>query len=208
MVCRGLCGGVAAFLIMAAMASGVLGCAGHREAAKPTTITSTRPLAAYVYRIEPRPVRAPVFERPAEQPALTPIAAVPESWPIDHPACKVISTFGVRRASGGSGKSRLHRGIDIKAPFGAPVVATADGAVTLSTVQDGYGHIVVVDHGEGCATAYAHLSARNVKVGDKVCKGDELGKIGRTGRATTPHLHYEVRIDGKAVDPAPYLPAE
>ncbi|MBP8130879.1 MAG: M23 family metallopeptidase [Candidatus Hydrogenedentes bacterium] len=182
------------------------GCAGHREVTR-TTMVPARPPAPYLYYLEPRLVRVPdaAPTTQAPEPAPVPAVSTPEGWPVDHPDRKVISTYGARRSIGG-GKSRLHRGIDIKAPFGAPVVATADGVVTLSGVQDGYGHIVVVDHGNGRATAYAHLSTRTVAVGDAVHKGDRVGQIGRTGRATTPHLHYEVRIEGKAVDPASYLP--
>lgn len=200
------CGG--ALLAAGVLLASVSGCAGHREAVR-TAMTPPKPPASYLYYIAPRPARVPPAAptAPEVEPASAVAVDVPEGWPVEHPDRKVISTYGTRRSSGG-GKSRLHKGIDIKAPYGTSVVATGAGVVSLSCMQNGYGHIVVVDHGNGRATAYAHLSARSVMVGDEVHKGDVLGKIGRTGRATTPHLHYEVRIDGKAVDPAPYLPQE
>jgi murein DD-endopeptidase MepM/ murein hydrolase activator NlpD len=85
------------------------------------------------------------------------------------------------------------------------VHATADGVVTFSGTQGAYGDIVVVDHGGGYATAYAHLSRRGVRAGAQVRRGDRIGLVGRTGNATAPHLHYEVRRDGEAVNPEPYL---
>lgn len=157
---------------------------------------TSRPTRAPVIPVEPQP--APTLAEPA------PECTQPEGWPIANASSQVISNFGVRRPSGGKG-TRTHQGIDIKAAYGADVIAMADGQVSLSGTQSGYGNIVVIDHGNNISTAYAHLSSRSVQKGEKVKKGDLLGHVGRTGRATTPHLHYEVRINNKAVEPLPYL---
>lgn len=130
---------------------------------------------------------------------------LPLRWPVEHPDRKVISPFGTRRRTRGS-FGGLHCGIDIKAPRRTPVCATADGIVVFSGTRRGYGNIVVVRHGAGIETAYAHLDVRSVKPGDNVAAGDPVGLLGSTGRVTTYHVHYEVRIDGIPVDPSRYLP--
>ncbi len=135
-----------------------------------------------------------------ERAAVSERAATPSGWPIKHPELKVISPYGVRR-----GRSRFHRGIDIKAPRGAPVVATAPGTVSFAGIMRGYGKLVVVDHGAGVATAYGHLDRIDVAVGDVVRKQATIGRLGATGNASTPHVHYEVRVADKLVDPTPYI---
>ena len=103
------------------------------------------------------------------------------------------------------GVNRMHTGLDMDAPPGAPIVATADGQVLFAREEGGYGNTVVVDHGNGIATLYAHMSAFAVKPGTLVEAGDTIGFVGSTGWSTGPHLHFEVRIFGDPVDPLPYV---
>lgn len=193
---------IATVLLAAAMLA--TGCA-HQRGGEHVATLSIKPCFKFLPMAAPRPARAPEPAAPEPAPEPTaPACAEPSGWPLDYAVPNVISTFGVRRASGGKG--RLHRGIDIKGPYGSPIIASADGVVTLSGVQSGYGDIVVLKHSDSCSTAYAHLSARYVHEGDTVKKGEKIGALGRTGRASTPHLHYEVRLSGAAVNPASYLP--
>jgi murein DD-endopeptidase MepM/ murein hydrolase activator NlpD len=101
----------------------------------------------------------------------------------------------------------MHTGMDFRGDTGDPARATADGTVTIAASQGGYGKMVEVDHGNGLATRYAHLSEIIVKVGQRVRAGHIVGKIGSTGRSTGPHLHYETRVHGEAVDPRKFLRA-
>ena len=98
-----------------------------------------------------------------------------------------------------------HVGVDISAPHGKQVVATADGVVVFAAAREGYGNIVVIDHKFGWATRYAHLSKISVQVGQRISRSDVVGYVGATGRATGPHLHYEIWWNNKAVNPLPYL---
>ena len=98
-----------------------------------------------------------------------------------------------------------HQGIDIAAAPGQPVHATADGLVMVTGVEGGYGKAVFLAHGYGLATRYGHLSAITVKPGQRVKRGDVVGRVGNTGRSTGYHLHYEVRLDGEAVNPLGYI---
>lgn len=102
---------------------------------------------------------------------------------------------------------RLHRGADLSARQGQPIIASADGVVAIAEVRGGYGNCVVIDHGNGLATLYAHQSAMAVRAGDVVARGDVIGSVGSTGVSTAPHLHFEVRVYGDAVDPVPFLEA-
>jgi murein DD-endopeptidase MepM/ murein hydrolase activator NlpD len=101
----------------------------------------------------------------------------------------------------------MHTGLDFRAATGDPVRATANGKVSSSGWMGGYGRMVEVDHGNGLSTRYGHLSEIHVKVGDVVKIGQVIGAVGSTGRSTGPHLHYETRIDGDAVDPQKFLRA-
>ena len=116
-------------------------------------------------------------------------------WPVNGP---VVSGFGMRWG-------RMHEGIDIAAALGTPIHAAASGTVIHAGWLGGYGNLVVVDHGDGLATAYAHASAILVAVGQQVSQGDTLSLVGSTGNSTGPHLHFEVRVNGSAVDPLLYL---
>jgi len=128
-------------------------------------------------------------------------AAAPSIWPIDG---KLMGPFG-QRTDPFSGEGAFHKGVDISAPTGTPVQATADGIVVFSEWESGYGRLVKVDHGGGIITYYAHLSKAYVQPGQELHRGDLLGAVGSTGRVTAPHLHYEVRNNGTPVNPYPYL---
>jgi murein DD-endopeptidase MepM/ murein hydrolase activator NlpD len=101
----------------------------------------------------------------------------------------------------------MHTGLDMRGDTGDPVRATANGTVTSAGNNGGYGKMVEIEHRNGLSTRYAHLSAIDVRVGQTVKIGQIIGKIGSTGRSTGPHLHYETRVDGEAVDPQKYLRA-
>jgi len=101
----------------------------------------------------------------------------------------------------------MHTGIDFRGDVGDPIRATAAGTVTAAGWSGGYGKLVEIDHGNGLATRYGHLSQIDVDVGDKVRIGQIIGRLGSTGRSTGPHLHYETRLDGEAVDPQKFLNA-
>ncbi|MGX8013879.1 M23 family metallopeptidase [Mesorhizobium sp. ORM8.1] len=126
--------------------------------------------------------------------------------PLTNPAPghTVTSPFGVR-IDPILGTGALHTGMDFRAPIGMPAKVTAAGVVTRADWAGGYGRMVEVDHGGGFATRYGHLSEIDVVVGQKLAAGDVIGKTGSSGRSTGPHLHYEVRHDGEAVDPLRFL---
>jgi murein DD-endopeptidase MepM/ murein hydrolase activator NlpD len=122
-------------------------------------------------------------------------------------AGRVTSGYGWR-SDPMHGKQRFHGGIDIGAPEGTPFFAARDGTVTFAGRAGGYGNLVVVAHADGSESRYAHArDLANVRPGDVVKAGDRLGSVGSTGRSTGPHLHFEVRQGGKAVDPSPWLRA-
>lgn len=123
-----------------------------------------------------------------------------------EPGEPVTSGFGIRRDPL-LGVAALHPGIDFRAPVGSAVPATAAGTVTRAGWAGGYGRMVEIDHGNGYATRYAHLSQIDVKVHEKVKRGQVIGRSGSTGRSTGPHLHYEVRHNGEPVDPVDFLRA-
>lgn len=122
------------------------------------------------------------------------------------PGAPLSSTFGVR-PDPFLRRPALHSGIDFAAPTGTPVRATASGRVVSAGDAGGYGLMVEIEHGDGLSSRYAHMSAIAVSVGQTVSAGDLVGRVGSTGRSTGAHLHYEVRTDGSAVDPQPYIRA-
>jgi murein DD-endopeptidase MepM/ murein hydrolase activator NlpD len=126
----------------------------------------------------------------------------PTVWPV---VGELEGGFGGRRNPFGGGSYEFHSGQDIEADWGVPVVAGASGRVTFVGWQNGYGQLVVVDHGGGLTTRYAHLSHIDVELNQTVNRAQLLGKVGSTGRSTGPHLHYEVRINDQPVNPLPYL---
>ena len=125
----------------------------------------------------------------------------PSLWPVNG---VVRSSFG-RRMDPFSGESAVHSGVDLSASVGTPVHVTADGVVEVVMASGRYGRLVVVDHGGGLQTYYAHLSQYLVVPGQEVRKGEVVALSGGTGRVTGPHLHYEIRIHGTPVNPYKYL---
>jgi murein DD-endopeptidase MepM/ murein hydrolase activator NlpD len=133
------------------------------------------------------------------------LALVPYRKPVIGEV-EFTSGFGVR-SDPFLGRPAMHTGLDFRAAMGDPVRATANGKVLSSGWAGGYGRMVEIDHGNGLSTRYGHLSQINVKVGDLIKIGQVIGEVGSTGRSTGPHLHYETRIDGDAVDPQKFLRA-
>lgn len=99
----------------------------------------------------------------------------------------------------------MHNGVDMNASQGDPIYAAKGGTVILAGVKGGYGNTIMIDHGGGFVTLYAHQSRLGAKVGDRVDAGEVIGYIGSTGQSTAPHLHFEVRINGSPVDPERYI---
>jgi murein DD-endopeptidase MepM/ murein hydrolase activator NlpD len=121
-------------------------------------------------------------------------------WPVDG---RISSGFGIRHIKVGS---RNHKGIDIAVPKGTDILASKSGVVSFAGRNGGYGNLVKIDHGDGTETYYGHNSQLLVQKGDYVEQGDLIAYAGSTGRSTGPHCHFEIRIDGKAVNPIEYLP--
>lgn len=125
------------------------------------------------------------------------ISSVPTNWPATG---RVSSGIGMR-PNPWTGKPEFHSGLDIPKPLGTAVYAPGNGIVESAGSSNGNGKMVVLDHGEGITTLYAHLSKIHVKEGQRVSKGQFIANIGSTGKSTSPHLHYEVRVDGVPIDP-------
>jgi murein DD-endopeptidase MepM/ murein hydrolase activator NlpD len=125
----------------------------------------------------------------------------PNIWPVEG---RITSAFG-ERTDPFNGEGAFHGGVDIATPYGTPVVATGDGVVTFADYMSGYGRLVKVDHENGFSTRYGHLSGFAVAAGQAVKRGQVIGYVGSTGRVTSPHLHYEVRINDTPVNPHKYL---
>jgi murein DD-endopeptidase MepM/ murein hydrolase activator NlpD len=133
---------------------------------------------------------------------LRPVGAQPSMWPVQG---LITGPYG-KRSDPFSEEGAFHKGVDISVPSGTAVHVTADGMVMQAEmVTGGYGRLVVVDHGGGIQTYYAHLSRIYVHAGQEVRRGDLLGAAGSTGRVTAPHLHYEVRVGGTPMNPSRYL---
>ncbi len=130
--------------------------------------------------------------------------AIPSMQPVAE--MRLTSSFGVR-SDPFRGSQAFHAGLDIPGPVGTPIYATADGIVSRSERAGAYGLLVEINHGKGIQTRYAHLSKMLVGANTRVRRGQLIGLMGSTGRSTGPHLHYEVRIDGRAVNPTPYIQA-
>ena len=128
--------------------------------------------------------------------------SIPSRAPLA--AASLTSSYGMREHPVLGGR-RDHKGIDLSAPTGTPVYATADGIVGRADWFSSYGLFISIGHGGELETRYAHLSRLNVAPGQMVRKGDVIGYVGSTGRSTGPHLHYEVRVAGEAVNPLPYM---
>ncbi|SHI90682.1 M23 family metallopeptidase [Propionispora hippei] len=156
------------------------------------------PSAAIIIKKEPA---ATLQQRPVTQAADPSLAATPSIWPVYG---TITSGFGWRSSPLESG-SELHQGLDIAVGTGTPVVATADGKVVQSGWAGGYGNLVKIDHGNGLETLYGHNDKVAVTVGQEVKKGQIISYAGSTGNSTGPHVHYEIRKSGTAVDPVAYL---
>ena len=129
--------------------------------------------------------------------------AVPSDKPVKIAA--FTSGYGVR-SDPFKGRAAMHAGIDLAGPLGTPIYATADGVVSDAGYNSGgYGNLVKIDHGRGSETRYGHLSSFSVRAGQRVSRGQVIGRMGSTGRSTGSHLHYEVRIDSRAVNPIPFM---
>jgi len=131
----------------------------------------------------------------------TELADAPSMWPVEG---RVASSFG-EREDPINGEGAFHSGVDIDAPYGTPVRAAGDGSVTGADLGVGYGRAVVLNHGHDVRTLYGHLSAVAVVPGQHVTRGQVIGYVGQSGRATGPHLHYEVRLHNVPVNPYKYL---
>ncbi len=132
------------------------------------------------------------------------VAGIPRYLPA---SLQYISSGFGYRSDPFTGEGAMHAGLDFKGPIGAPIYAAAKGVISFAGIRSGYGNCIEIDHGNGLLTRYAHMSAFRARVGDKVGPGSVVGAIGSTGRSTGPHLHFEVRINGEAVNPRPFLEA-
>ncbi|MGN6357552.1 MAG: M23 family metallopeptidase [Novosphingobium sp.] len=132
------------------------------------------------------------------------LKGIPQVLP---PSLEFISSGFGYRADPFNGDGAFHAGLDFRGPVGAPIYAAAKGTVTFAGVKQGYGNCIEVSHGNGLLTRYAHMSAFRARVGQAVEAGAVIGAIGSTGRSTGPHLHFEVRINDRPVNPRPFLEA-
>jgi murein DD-endopeptidase MepM/ murein hydrolase activator NlpD len=129
------------------------------------------------------------------------LASTPSIWPARG---WVTSDFGTR-IDPYTAERKMHQGLDIATPHGQPIYTPSDATVVFSGTEGAYGKVLVLDHGYGVKTRYAHLSEIFVRLGDRVKRGAKVAAVGNTGRSTGPHLHFEVRVNGNPVDPMKYL---
>jgi len=141
-------------------------------------------------------------ERGEEGTTVSASVSIPSIMPLQD--ARLTSGFGMRTHPVLGGR-RNHKGIDLAAPTGTPIYATADGIVDRAEWFSSYGLFIEIEHGADLETRYAHMSRLAVSAGQRVKKGDLIGYVGSTGRSTGPHLHYEVRVSGVAVNPIPYM---
>jgi murein DD-endopeptidase MepM/ murein hydrolase activator NlpD len=142
-----------------------------------------------------------VLEQVAQQRA-TRLLYTPSIWPVRG---AITSHYG-NRADPFNGEAEMHMGLDISAIYNSQIHAPADGIVIFADRKAAYGNLVVVSHGNGLTTRYGHLARALVKVNQKLKRGDVIGLVGTTGRTTAPHLHYEVRMNDRPINPKDYLP--
>ena len=140
-----------------------------------------------------------VISRLSQQKIL--LASVPSITPVDG---WITSGFG-QRSSPFTGEPAVHRGIDVAAPMGTPINAPADGVVVFSGTRSGFGNFVLIAHGYGVVTGYGHNEQNLVSPGQVIHRGDQIATVGRSGRSTGPHLHYEVSVNGRTVDPMKFI---
>ena len=132
------------------------------------------------------------------------LAAIPTSKPAAITA--MTSNFGYRRDPF-TGEGAMHSGIDFHGPSGTPILAASDGRISFAGTKGGYGNCIEITHSGGIVTRYAHMRRLIARIGQKVARGQEIGEMGSTGRSTGTHLHFEVRLNGQAVNPAKFLKA-
>jgi murein DD-endopeptidase MepM/ murein hydrolase activator NlpD len=130
------------------------------------------------------------------------MASIPNLWPVDG---RLMGGFGPRTDPFSGEGQEIHKGVDISAPTGTPIHATADGIVEFAEMESGYGRLVVINHGGGVETWYAHMSKVYLHTGQEVRRGELVGLVGTSGRVTAPHLHYEVHVNGRPMNPYQYL---
>lgn len=202
--------------LVAATSAVLLGCSGQASAAEPTATASANSTTVAAAGAMGGPV---IAVESADLKADQQFRSLFNSWkkldqlqggaiaiPSVQPVAKLgfTSNFGIR-SDPFRGTAAMHAGVDIPGPVGTPVYATADGMIDRAERSGGYGNMVEIDHGKGIATRYGHLSRILVASGTHVARGQLIALMGSTGRSTGPHLHYEVRIDGHAVNPVPFL---
>jgi murein DD-endopeptidase MepM/ murein hydrolase activator NlpD len=129
----------------------------------------------------------------------------PSIWPLYSTEIGYVSSSMGMRKDPFTGNRRMHEGVDISAPMGTPVIAPANGIVIDAKKSSGYGNVLVIDHYNNIRTMYGHLKGFNVKAGDRVKRGDIIGYVGNSGRSTSSHLHYQIEINSKAVEPSQYI---
>ena len=137
-------------------------------------------------------------------PAQPGMIAIPSAQPVPAAQARFTSAFGTRSDPFKATRA-MHSGIDLAGPVGTTIYATADGYVGRAGVVGGYGNLIELEHGKSIQTRYGHLSAILVRPGQRIKRGDIIGRMGSTGRSTGSHLHYEVRVDGAAVNPIPFM---
>jgi len=130
------------------------------------------------------------------------VVAIPAGRPVTN--ANFTSGYGTR-SDPFRGSAAMHAGVDLAGPLGTPIYATADGIVARSSYEGAYGNLVEINHGQGIQTRYGHMSRLIARPGQRVRRGELIGLMGSTGRSTGSHLHYEVRIDGRAVNPIPFI---
>lgn len=129
------------------------------------------------------------------------LASTPTIWPVKG---WLTAGFGYRR-SPFTGLRQMHEGVDISNTVGTPIIAPADGIVSYAGPLGGFGNVISIDHGHRISTFYAHLKQQRASQGQRIKRGDVIASVGTTGRATGPHLHYEIQVNGAPVDPSKYV---
>jgi murein DD-endopeptidase MepM/ murein hydrolase activator NlpD len=187
---------------LAASHSRLAGARGHRQASLENLTTEERAERSELEGLLRESAKLAASIRAAESSGIVASTGAGRSpsaagliWPVNAP---VTSPFGMRWG-------RMHEGVDLGAGYGSPIHAAAAGVVVYAGWLGGYGNLVVIDHGGGLSTAYGHQSRIAVSYGQQVAQGEVIGYVGSTGHSTGPHLHFEVRINGSAVDPLGYL---
>lgn len=174
-------------------------------AADKYSINSGGPLSKYQLTSEPESKESKMEKELRLIEATSNPAFLPTMWA--HIG-KINNEYGFRRNPFGGRSYEFHAGMDIDGDRGDIIVAPANGVIVKASWQGGYGRLIEIDHGNGLTTRYGHLSRIEVEVGDTVTRGQLIGLVGSTGRSTGPHLHYELRLNDKSINPRRFLPPE